>query len=434
MIDTNGDSGSADREPTDGLERLQYADIYYEDDVPLSDVRENALRAVVYVSGVALVMIVILGAVVDVPREVSLPFVLKGSEPEYVYRFFDPLYVEERYVEVGDTVAAGTPLLRISSPKIVELIAAYESAAERKRIFDEAERAVYESQVEALSLQEDKLERHIGDLSERMRYSENIYEQQRRQRQAVVDQARSDHERRRALHEKMLLSASQLEISQRALVEAESELEGLIQLHRSEAAAIENERTAAEIEKSILSKNREEKARQAANRDATLSSELVTTREALFRNYGDFTAERGSLLLRAPDAGRVSYLTFHERQVEPGSILVKILRDSSTIRAESLVPPRSIGLVNKGAPVSLKVDTYPHYEWGVLYGHISSLSLTPDENGRYPIEIAFDSSGRLASMLSIGMTGELSVLVEEKSVLSYLVHGLKKGYHDIVEG
>jgi hypothetical protein len=32
------------------------------------------------------------------------------------------------------------------------------------------------------------------------------------------------------------------------------------------------------------------------------------------------------------------------------------------------------------------------------------------------------------------MSGQLSVIVEQKSVFSYLFHGLKKGYHEVVKG
>ncbi len=95
------------------LEPIQYEDLYREDDAPLADVRENALRVLVY-AGVALTaLFILLGLTIDVPRHLSLAFTLEGDRQEHVARFFEPALVEEAFVAPTEEVAAGDTLARI---------------------------------------------------------------------------------------------------------------------------------------------------------------------------------------------------------------------------------------------------------------------------------------------------------------------------------
>jgi multidrug efflux pump subunit AcrA (membrane-fusion protein) len=435
----NGESGTTavaehDPAPLGGLEPLQYEALYHEDDVPLADVRENALRVLVYAGAVVVVLLGVLGTVVEIPRELTVPCLLESNESEYLYRFFKPVYLEERFVAVGDTVAAGAPLVRINSPEIVDLIARYDEAARKKRIFDEAERAVFESQIDAMALEETQRDEQLADTRNRLERAGNIHAQELLQRQTVAAQARDEYGRQRALFEKQLGAASQLQAAETARVEAETSLERLVQAHGRDLATLQFQANTAEIEKAILRKRGEEKRNELRTQEATLASEYVKARDALYRTYGAITIDGGSLVLHAPYAGRVAVLAHDGRQVPEEVIVVGVVADEAPVDVHATIPASSIGLVRKGDRVVVKVDTYPHYEWGVIEGRISSLSLSPDGHGHYPVEVTLDPHNRLTPMLRIGMSGQLSVIVEQKSVFSYLFHGLKKGYHEVVKG
>ncbi len=100
--------------------------------------------------------------------------------------------------------------------------------------------------------------------------------------------------------------------------------------------------------------------------------------------------------------------------------------EGDTLYASASIPPEQIGFVKEGAPVILNVATFPHYEWGAVEGRIQTLSLTPDEKGDYPIRVEITNTGKLKGRLQVGMNGELSIPVEEKSFFGYVFEKVRK--------
>jgi hypothetical protein len=100
--------------------------------------------------------------------------------------------------------------------------------------------------------------------------------------------------------------------------------------------------------------------------------------------------------------------------------------EGDTLYASASIPPEEIGLVKEGAPAILKVATFPHYEWGAVEGRIQTLSLTPDEKGDYPIRVEITNAGKLKGRLRVGMNGDLSIPIEEKSFFGYVFEKVRK--------
>ena len=113
---------------TDELEPQQYGKHYWEDDVPLTDVRKNTLRKFVYLGCGLFVLLCLAGAMIKFPDQVELPFVIKSGQPEEIYRFPYAIYVTEKYIAPGSHIKKGQPLIKISSPEIVALINNYREA------------------------------------------------------------------------------------------------------------------------------------------------------------------------------------------------------------------------------------------------------------------------------------------------------------------
>ena len=67
---------------TDELEPQQYERIYWDEDVPVKDVRKSALRKLVYVGGGLCLVFSILAIFIKFPDEVELPFVVKSDQSE----------------------------------------------------------------------------------------------------------------------------------------------------------------------------------------------------------------------------------------------------------------------------------------------------------------------------------------------------------------
>ena len=415
------------------MERIQYEDIYHEDDVPLADVRTNALRLLVYFGTVLVLLMLVSGFVVKLSRQLTYEFVFKGDRQEFNYRFIDAVYLEDTYVEVGRVVAPTDPLVRISSPEIVAFITAYENAKTRRQIFIDTEYAVFQNQIEALGLEAAKLDENIRDFEEQKALGWRVYEQERAEQEYIVEQARIRFDREQALFEKQVISEERLQEVEEIKIRGESRLATMAENRRRDTASIDTQINLARLEKEIVLRQKAEKGAVLLNMEALQDYDIEETYQNLRRNFGDFEVSDGSLILKPSFTGTISYLTDLERTVPSGTILLKILRNPSLLYASATIPPLSIGLVDVEDPVVLKVATFPHWEWGALEGRIRHLSLTPDESGQYPVEIEVENEGRLSGLLQIGMTGQASILVEERSFFSYIVSKVEENYFNLVE-
>ena len=424
-----GDGASGEVEP---LDPVQYEDLYREDDVPLQDVRESALRLFVYLGVGLAALFVVLGFAVEIPRQLSFEFVLRGDRQEHVYRFFEGVYLEAKRVEVGDAVEAGTPLVQVSSPPTVAMVTAYEDALARKRIFETTEMPLYQSKIEALGLEKAQLEAAAREHRRQKRLGWNVYKAELEKLTYLAEEAERKHVRTQGLAAKSLVSRDDLEGDKAAMILARTELAALQENRRKDVGELDALIDVATLQQQIVTQQGREKAQEAQSQLAKLQNEIDQAYRALHRSYGDFEIEGGSLVLKAPYVGRVSYLTDQDRDVAPGATLLKILKGASDLHAYATIPPQAIGLVKPGDAVVLKVATFPHYEWGTLRGEIRHLTLTPDENGQYPCTVAITDAGKLGPHLQIGMNGELSVLVEEKSFFRYVFSQFRKGYDRVV--
>ncbi|MDD4108379.1 MAG: HlyD family efflux transporter periplasmic adaptor subunit [Prolixibacteraceae bacterium] len=65
--------------------------------------------------------------------------------------------------------------------------------------------------------------------------------------------------------------------------------------------------------------------------------------------------------------------------INPGSFLtagqtIAVINPEDSLISENLVPPKKIGYLKKGMPVSYQVDTYNYNEWGLATGFITDIS------------------------------------------------------------
>lgn len=119
--------------------------------------------------------------------------------------------------------------------------------------------------------------------------------------------------------------------------------------------------------------------------------------------------------------------------LSPGSVLergerVATISPNTDLVAETLLPPRDIGLVRPGTPVRLMIDAFNYREWGVLEGVVSEISDDASLERDGPL---FRVRCRLArtelrlrggqrAMLKKGMTFRARILVANRSLLQLL--------------
>ena len=83
---------------------------------------------------------------------------------------------------------------------------------------------------------------------------------------------------------------------------------------------------------------------------------------------------RRAFVIRAPITGRVSALQASSGKLaEPNQLQLEII-PTSTLKAELLVPSRSIGFVRVGQPVGIRYDAFPYQNFGRYKGTITEIS------------------------------------------------------------
>src|SRR6478736_6823311 len=98
---------------TDDLKPVQYQKLYWEEDVPLRDVRKSTLRKFVYLGCILFLIFIFIGLFIKFPDQVELPFVIKSDKSEEIYRYASPVYLVDKYVHPQDIVKKGQPLIKI---------------------------------------------------------------------------------------------------------------------------------------------------------------------------------------------------------------------------------------------------------------------------------------------------------------------------------
>lgn len=99
-------------------------------------------------------------------------------------------------------------------------------------------------------------------------------------------------------------------------------------------------------------------------------------------------------VLKASQAGRVSFLDIWNKNqiVTQGNLIfIVIPNDGSSYLGRLQAPAINSGKIKVGQTVLVKLDNYPEEEFGVLEGTVKKVSVIPDEEGNYLIEVNLPS-------------------------------------------
>nr|WP_281413555.1 HlyD family efflux transporter periplasmic adaptor subunit [Microvirga antarctica] len=149
---------------------------------------------------------------------------------------------------------------------------------------------------------------------------------------------------------------------------------------------------------------------------------------------------RGAQVVRAPIAGRVTALQANAGQIVDASRpLLTLVPDGAELLVELFVPSRAIGFVRVGQRVRLMVDAFPYQRFGIVEGHVETVSqavLAPNETyGKvalkepsYRVAVALRQQSIEAFGHSVALQPDMSVqadiILEERSLLAWLFEPL----------
>lgn len=103
--------------------------------------------------------------------------------------------------------------------------------------------------------------------------------------------------------------------------------------------------------------------------------------------------------------------------------------NSGEIIGKISLPSSGIGKVKEGQMVNIKLNGYPYMEYGILKAKINTISLVPDEEDLYTLEVRLTNGLNTTTGKTIEFKGELSgiaeVITEDKSIGSRIISPLR---------
>lgn len=97
-----------------------------------------------------------------------------------------------------------------------------------------------------------------------------------------------------------------------------------------------------------------------------------------------------SYLFISSTNGVVSFQQFwaENQFVKQGDVLMSILPENTeSLIGKMQIPSANSGKVQTGQKVLIKLDNYRFQEYGIIEGKVQNISLTPDENGNYYVDV-----------------------------------------------
>jgi len=191
-----------------------------------------------------------------------------------------------------------------------------------------------------------------------------------------LEYSKHDLNRNRTLYEKGVIAKKQKERKELEYLQAERSFKNL-------ESSISQIRELIENSKKTL-KNTSIKKTQ---NDTRLQKKAIQSFRYLKKAIKDWEK---MYALKASIAGKVSFLSYwNENQtVKTGSLIFTIIPQKNTSFVGKInAPAINSGKIKKGQKVQIKLLNYPSDEFGELNGKVQSISLMPNEDGNYIINV-----------------------------------------------
>jgi hypothetical protein len=409
-----------------GMEPHQYEDIYHEDDVPLRDITKGVSYSMVYFGCGLFSVLLILSVLIRIPREINLPFVLRGGASEQIIQFPEKIYIKEKYVRAGDSIAEGDSLMAITSPKIIEIIEEIDAWESRLVLYEVYKKRSDEQAIAILQTQREGLVNERNSILKELSTVKNNRKQELVQLKRQLSLQEKNHERNKTLFDNKVIADVDLERSEQLVSEANSNLIGTRERYELDIAAMENRAQSLHNALALLEKEYEKKETDIELEKEEINKNMRLARERLKLNFGPVKITGNAITLLCPSRGRVTLVTEAESEVPSEHIIVRIQTDSSSFFAYSEARPEQIGMIRKNLYAVMKYQSFPHYYYGTMKASIINVSPSPNAEGKYTVIMNIVNPGKLHRKVTKGMTGTASIIVEEKSVADFVFKAFLK--------
>jgi len=263
-----------------------------------------------------------------------------------------------------------------------------------------------------MQLQAEFESRQVDTLNDHQRYSlEALVKQTERQIALLrkrVKFSRKQNQRDRDLSVKGAASQEDVDVSQNDVIRQRIELSDaqlrelslLLQTSQMESALLE-----ADLRRQDLLRERWA---------AVLSS---------FRQLqADYLTWEDLHVMRAPMDGCVSLAQVwsDHQAVQVGDEILLVVPEGEAITGRIQLPQRSAGKVHEGQDLTINLDSYPMYEYGLLHGAVASVAAVGNESGfvtRVQLREGMLTDQRIELRFRQGMEGNANVVTQERRLL-----------------
>ena len=166
----------------------------------------------------------------------------------------------------------------------------------------------------------------------------------------------------------------------------------------------------------------------------SMKQEMEKSMEALRASIQEWKL---AYLIVSPNDGRVSYVRKWDvgQFIQPGESFVTVVPNDAQQPVGLLsIPQSSFGKVHEGQKVNVRLNGYPHMEFGLLQGKIEYISSVPDDSGSqdsapyYTATLAFSDGMRTSYGKEIRMIqrmeGSAEIITADRSLLGRIIEPL----------
>ena len=121
-----------------------------------------------------------------------------------------------------------------------------------------------------------------------------------------------------------------------------------------------------------------------------LANKLDVSKATVYRLIAQLKEWEHKYLFKSKTIGKVSFMKiWNENQtIQSGDLIFTIIpKNHSAYVGGALAPALNSGKIQIGQKVNLKLSSYPENEYGVLIGEVKHISLVPNSQGLYWIDI-----------------------------------------------
>jgi len=192
-----------------------------------------------------------------------------------------------------------------------------------------------------------------------------------------LDYKKKDMERNRTLFDEGVISAYDYENKKLNYLQAERNFESTnISISQLQEAINNAQKTSKTIEISRIKE------------DLTLLKMVIQSFNQLKKSIGEWELR---YVLKSEINGTVSFLNYwNENQtVNQGDLVFTIVpTENSSFIAKLKSPSQNSGKIRVGQTVNIKLESYPDTEFGILVGRVKSISIIPNKDGLYLIDVS----------------------------------------------